>query len=375
MAALNRGDGEAAQDQFARLVGGGHATIPMRLMLARACRLSGNLEAETAALDELLQKDPGNLRGLLMRGDCSRRSGDVRAAATFFTTAITVAGRSTAVPADAAQDLREAEEYLEQTSREFAQAVEEAASDAVGDSPEGWRIRHAADIATGKREIFLQQPTVLYFPYLPQRQFYEREEFGWVAGLEAETPAIKEEVEALLSEGAPFEPYVQAEENRPHRDFHGLHGDPSWSAFYLWNNGALIEENAARCPRTVKALEKVPLTRIGGRTPAVLFSLLRPGAHIPPHNGMLNCRLIGHLPLIVPPGCWLRVGNETREWEEGEVLIFDDSIEHEARNPSDRLRVILLFDMWRPELNPADKEGVSAIFSAIDRLGGVPDED
>ena len=49
---------------------------------------------------------------------------------------------------------------------------------------------------------------------------------------------------------------------------------------------------------------------------------------------MLNTRLICHLPLIVPNGCWLRVGNETREWEEGKLLIFDDSIEHEAKNPS-----------------------------------------
>jgi hypothetical protein len=82
------------------------------------------------------------------------------------------------------------------------------------------------------------------------------------------------------------------------------------------------------------ALAKVPLSRIGSRTPSVFFSRLEPGAKIPPHTGMLNCRLICHLPLIVPAGCWLRVGNERREWREGELLIFDDSIEHEASNPS-----------------------------------------
>ncbi len=81
---------------------------------------------------------------------------------------------------------------------------------------------------------------------------------------------------------------------------------------------------------------------------------------------MLNSRLICHLPLIVPPGGWLRVGGETRFWEEGRLLIFDDSIEHEARNPSDRLRVVLIFDIWRPELSEAERRGVSAIFDAID---------
>jgi aspartyl/asparaginyl beta-hydroxylase (cupin superfamily) len=89
---------------------------------------------------------------------------------------------------------------------------------------------------------------------------------------------------------------------------------------------------------------------------------------------MLNSRLICHLPLIVPPGCWLRVGNEVREWEEGKLLIFDDSIEHEARNPTDEVRIVLIFDIWRPELSAAEREGISAIFNAIDAFRGVPSE-
>jgi aspartyl/asparaginyl beta-hydroxylase (cupin superfamily) len=122
------------------------------------------------------------------------------------------------------------------------------------------------------------------------------------------------------------------------------------------------------------ALEKVPMTRIGAKTPSVLFSKLTPGAHIPPHRGMLNCRLIAHLPLIVPDGCWLRVGNETRRWEEGKLLIFDDSFEHEARNESGETRIVLLFDLWRPELGDDEKAGISAIFDTIDRFAGVPAE-
>ena len=87
---------------------------------------------------------------------------------------------------------------------------------------------------------------------------------------------------------------------------------------------------------------------------------------------MLNMRLICHLPLIVPQGCWLRVGNETRELREGELLIFDDSIEHEARNPTGELRIVLIFDIWRPELSQAERNGVSAIFDAIDRFSPMP---
>jgi aspartyl/asparaginyl beta-hydroxylase (cupin superfamily) len=100
--------------------------------------------------------------------------------------------------------------------------------------------------------------------------------------------------------------------------------------------------------------------------------MLRPGARIPAHTGLLNTRLICHLPLIVPEGCGLRVGNETRPWVEGETLIFDDSIEHEAWNGSDRLRVVLLFDIWRPELSPDERDLVAAMLAAVDSYGGGP---
>jgi aspartyl/asparaginyl beta-hydroxylase (cupin superfamily) len=78
---------------------------------------------------------------------------------------------------------------------------------------------------------------------------------------------------------------------------------------------------------------------------------------------MHNSRLICHLPLIVPPKCAFRVGNEVREWREGELLIFDDTIEHEAWNDSERDRVVLIFDIWRPELSERERQEVAALFS------------
>ena len=80
---------------------------------------------------------------------------------------------------------------------------------------------------------------------------------------------------------------------------------------------------------------------------------------------MLNTRLICHLPLIVPPNCRLRVGNEVRNVEAGKMLIFDDSIEHEAWNDSDETRVILLFEIWRPELDAEERRALTAMFEAI----------
>jgi aspartate beta-hydroxylase len=308
------------------------------------------------------------IRDLLARGRAYSEAGDRRAAASFFSAALKAAGAAGPLPSPLLAELRAAQAWLASAAADFQAHLERAVA-AAGAGP---RMAEAVELMLGRRPLRLppmpypQRPSTFHFPGLPPRAFYERAEFPWGPALEAATPAIRAELEALIGGGASFRPYVEDDANRPHRDFHGMHGDPSWGAFFLWKDGALIEENAARCPRTMEALAKVPLSRIGTRTPSVLFSLLRPGAHIPPHHGMLNCRLICHLPLIVPTGGWLRVGSETREWEEGKLLLFDDSIEHEARNPADRLRVVLLFDVWRPELSEAERRGISAIFNAID---------
>jgi aspartyl/asparaginyl beta-hydroxylase (cupin superfamily) len=104
-----------------------------------------------------------------------------------------------------------------------------------------------------------------------------------------------------------------------------------------------------------------------------MFSLLAPNTAIPPHVGVNNARLVCHLPLIVPEGCWFRVGGETRLWERGEVLVFDDTIEHEAMNPTDELRVVLIFDVWRPELQPVERQAIAAAIEAAtpEAAGGL----
>jgi aspartyl/asparaginyl beta-hydroxylase (cupin superfamily) len=140
-------------------------------------------------------------------------------------------------------------------------------------------------------------------------------------------------------------------------------GRADWSVLPLCENGWLMPSIIERCPRTWEAVLQTPLPRISGWGPTVLFSLLKAGARIAPHNGMFNTRLICHLPLIVPPGCRFRVGNEVREWEVGKLLIFDDTIEHEAWNGSGEDRLILIFDIWRPELSEQERLELTTLFS------------
>jgi len=197
--------------------------------------------------------------------------------------------------------------------------------------------------------------------------------FPWVAEFESSVPALRAEIEQVLADDRGLQPYVQESADRASRG-HSLLDDARWSAFHLWREGKPVEENARRCPLTMRLLERAPLPRIDGRSPMALFSILRPGTHIPPHNGMLNTRLICHIPLVVPPGCRLRVGAETREVIEGEAMIFDDSIEHEAWNDGDAVRAILLFEIWRPEISEHEKVALTALFEAVSGYE-LPSED
>jgi aspartyl/asparaginyl beta-hydroxylase (cupin superfamily) len=144
-----------------------------------------------------------------------------------------------------------------------------------------------------------------------------------------------------------------------------------WGAFHLWKEGVRMDEACARAPRTAALVESLPLCRIEGRAPAVFFSILKAGSHIPPHTGVTNVRSIVHLPLIVPDGCSFRVGGETREWRVGEAFVFDDTIEHEAWNRSDQDRAILIIDTWNPHLSEHEREMIVRFYEAADEQRGV----
>jgi aspartyl/asparaginyl beta-hydroxylase (cupin superfamily) len=127
----------------------------------------------------------------------------------------------------------------------------------------------------------------------------------------------------------------------------------------LWEYGAPNEEVLAKCPATAALLQRLPLLAIPGRGPNAFFSILAPQGHIPPHTGVTNTRTIIHLGLDVPEGCALRVGGETRQWHDGEAFAFDDTIEHEVWNPSDRPRAILILDCWNPYLGDSERSAVA----------------
>ncbi|HYC75403.1 aspartyl/asparaginyl beta-hydroxylase domain-containing protein [Brevundimonas sp.] len=335
-------------------------------LLAMVCHRLGDAEATDLAADRALVLNPRSLRGALAKADvlASRRAD--REANFYYSAFIRLAGAMASLPPDLAEGLaraRAAQDRIASGIQGLIDAQLQAAGYAAGSSDR--RFTHALDILAGRKQPYLQQPKALYYPELPNIQFYPREQFPWMDAVEAATDAMTAELNAILEDEAAFAPYLTTQPGLPSRPDYPLIDSMDWSSCFLWKDGAETA-NAVRCPQTMAALEHAPLCRVKGRSPQIMFSQLKAGAHIEPHTGFVNTRLVCHLPLIVPPDCHFRVGNETRSWERGKCWAFDDTIEHEARNASARTRVVLIFDIWRPELTEEERVLVSTLLEAID---------
>jgi len=371
--ALRKGDARKARESFERIVAAGQADASAYLGLAYACAGLKDHQSALAAIDRALALEPRNLRALILKADHLAAAGDARAASSFYRAAVNTAPPADQLPADLHSELDRAQTMCGRYAAQFEAFLRERlAARGLVERRSSGRFRDSLDILTGSKKIYFQEPRQYFFPGLPQIQFYDRDDFRWLDKVEAATADIRAELIEILKQESAFKPYVEGNPRLPQTDPQGMLNNPEWSAFYLCKHGAIVPENAARCPKTLNALADVPLARVRNRSPSILYSLLRPGARIPPHTGEVNTRLICHLPLIVPDKCSFRVGNDTRALVEGSAWVFDDTIEHEAWNGSDRTRVILLFEVWRPELSVEERDLVSAMFEAIDAYNEEP---
>ncbi len=209
-----------------------------------------------------------------------------------------------------------------------------------------------------------QQPTFLYLPDLPATPYFERGQFPWLAALEARTAGITSELQSLLQADTGAEDVFGSAELAA-QNLRSERGVPGWTGHYFYRHGDRREANCAACPVTSVALAELPLSHVADHGPEVLFSVFTPGTHLLPHRGVTNTRVVGHLPLIVPPDCALRVGGENHAWQPGRVVVFDDTYEHEAWNRSDRIRVVLIFDLWNPHLTELERAAVARLVVAM----------
>ena len=314
----------------------------------------------------------GAFMALLMEASLIEAAGHARAAAIAYGAALTQA------PPDEALDLatRQALAHARQAHGRYIEGLEQAlkaeARREGGSGPNQRRAEVFAERIIGKRRVYHQQPMQFHYPGLPEVEFHDREDFPWLAELEAATGDIRAEfIEILREDGEDLQPYINFPQGAVLGQWAGLNRSQRWGAFHLYFDGREVAWNAARAPKTMAALARLPQPHVPGRSPAAVFSVLQPKTRIPPHTGAANTRLVVHLPLIVPEGCGFRVGAETRQWREGQAWVFDDTVEHEAWNDSDKPRSILICDVWNPRLDAEERQTITAMMSAMDRFNGA----
>jgi Aspartyl/Asparaginyl beta-hydroxylase len=192
-----------------------------------------------------------------------------------------------------------------------------------------------------------QTPHTGMYPGLRSMPWHEPQQFRLAQDLEATADEIAAELCALVR--AEFEDEDDA----------ALVPSGRWSYLVLYENGQKNVDRCALCPRTAAVIDAnhAVLSRGG----VVTVSVLDPATHVAPHVGPTNMRLRCHLGVDIPDGCELSVGGITRTWEEGRCLVFDDSFTHEVWNRSARRRLVLLADMWHPDLGGDEIAALNAL--------------
>ncbi|XP_042616832.1 aspartyl/asparaginyl beta-hydroxylase-like isoform X4 [Cyprinus carpio] len=198
------------------------------------------------------------------------------------------------------------------------------------------------------------QRSLYNVPGLRAQPWWTAEETGYTAlvkMLERNWLSIRDEALSVLDSNSGQ--FLPEDEN--------LRETGDWGQFTLWQQGRKVAASCRYVPKICALLERYPEATSCKRG-QIKFSVMQAGTHVWPHTGPTNCRLRMHLGLVIPSkGCRIRCTNQTREWEEGKVLIFDDSFEHEVWQEAESYRLIFIVDVWHPELTQLQRQTLSPI--------------
>ncbi|MEK7661079.1 MAG: aspartyl/asparaginyl beta-hydroxylase domain-containing protein [Pseudomonadota bacterium] len=364
---VKKGDYKNARDMLenARASELSEASIPLHLGLVH--KLMGDLPKSLSALDDALAIDVYLFMAHLWKGAVLEQMGNKKAAAATYKNALKIAPppektapQINAAIAQARKVVADNARALQEYMRAKTEGLRRGRSQA-----EMHRADECLDIFAGVKKQYFHEGILMNMPQLPAIQFWNREYFPWLEELEAATPIVQEEAQAIIKHRwDTFSPYVQHGAGVPLNQWEYLNHNSEWSTVHFYRDGKRFDEVHELCPRTSAILDKLPLAHQPNFGPTVVFSVLQPHTRIPAHTGSTNTRLLCHLPLKIPPNCGFRCGNEIREWKIGEAFVFDDSIDHEAWNDSDEVRYIMIADVWNPLLTQLERDMVDAILLA-----------
>jgi aspartyl/asparaginyl beta-hydroxylase (cupin superfamily) len=318
--------------------------------------------------------DPRYVPALLQKAELMERLDNRKAAATVYQAALDCVASGTPVTQQMAAALTHAQELVTANAGELEAFLEQELASVrqqhAGADPQ--RYDACRDVFLGRRRVYTHQPKGILFPYLPAIEFFRREDFPWLDTLEAATEDIAAEaLAALAGDRAGFKPYVDFPAGTPMDQWAPLNRSLDWSVYNLLEDGTRLPAHIEKCPKTAAVLAQLPLCDIPGYAPGAYFSVLKPRTRLPVHTGTTNTRSIVHLPLVVPEGCGFRVGSQVRTWRRGKAWVFDDTIDHEAWNDSDQIRIVLIFDIWNPLLTAAERDLVRGFTVGLGRYYGA----
>lgn len=181
----------------------------------------------------------------------------------------------------------------------------------------------------------MQRPVSKYVRHLPPKAWLDPKDFPFLRKLEKGYKKIKEEFLHTLKTNP--ELFTEEGEN--------LHVGGNWTELRLKSSGHGFTTASESFPKTMRIIHNCDQ-----EFTSIKFSAIQPATHIRPHTGPTNERLRIHLTLIHKGGAKIRVHDEWHTWVEGKAIIFDDSWEHEVLNEGTERRVVLIFDIWHPEL-------------------------
>ena len=175
-------------------------------------------------------------------------------------------------------------------------------------------------------------PTLMFFPGLTSQPYHKPQDFSFVKDFESNLKTVQEEYRALKAAYGQEDDYVK-------HDGEHILNNGGWH----WMNYVLKGQKRDKlfkqyCPVTTSLLEEsIGTERLMSNTPFsyTFFSTMKPKTFIKPHYGATNLKLRCHFPLFVPEEAYIRVAGDPRPWQEGKMLVFDDSYEHEAANLSE----------------------------------------
>ena len=197
-----------------------------------------------------------------------------------------------------------------------------------------------------------QHPKYPCFPGLRHKPWHDARDFEAARVLEENFDAIREEA-VTLADAARVD-YSSVLRNNP--------VPRTWTVYLFYHLGIDVEPVTGACPKTLAVLNRMPRACTSYTWGDFVFSAMNGGTHLRPHYSIDNLRVRLHMGITIPEQCSLRVGTESRTWSEGKCLAFEDSFQHEVWNRSGSRRIVLIADLWHPDLTDIEVRALSAAF-------------